>query len=129
MESHLSTAASSPPSTISAETPRAFRYLRTGSLTVPEIPVLCRVIYSVAPLGLSAKIALAVVRLEECPDRPVSIEGEKRAACSVEPRCGPIASHDFLDVSAHGTVTKCLRREKIFLLRDAPELTAVLREM
>src|SRR5665647_2263583 len=116
MESHLSTAASSPPSTISADTPRALRYLRTGSFTVPEIPVLCRVIYSVAPLCLSAKIALAVVRLEECPDRPISIEGEKRAACSVEPQCGPIAPHDFLDISTHWTVAKGLRREKIFLL-------------
>lgn len=76
--------------------------------------------------GLTTEIRLAVVWLEECSDRSISIECDEGAARAIISRNGAVAASDFLDISSHGSITEELRQAEIFLLGDLAELTSVL---
>ena len=82
-----------------------------------------------APLCLPTEIALAVVGLEECSNRLITIESDKRAARLVEARCRSVAPQYLLDISANRTVPKRLRSKEIVRFGHAWELSTMLGEM
>ncbi len=81
------------------------------------------------PLGLTPKIILAVIGLEECPDGPISIERDECAALPVESGSRAVSPNNFLNRSAGRPVPKLLRFPQIFLLRDPAEFATMLRKV
>src|SRR5512133_1873724 len=85
--------------------------------------------WSVRSARLAAEVRLPVVRLEESSDRSVCVECDERAALSVESGDGAVGAPELFDAPAHRCVAKLLRLTQVLLLRDAPALRAVLREV
>ena len=80
-------------------------------------------------LRLTAKIRLAIVRLEEGADCSVGVEGDKGARGAVVARGGAVSAPDFLDGPAHGCIAQCLRRAQVLLFRHRRKVGTMPGEM